>query len=224
MFVLSIEEIRWQWLVFCSFRHENRSSTALTPERGSTLGPLLSLVGASQPPERISESFFRVSSLHSRPCGCHIPGSRAHRCHFRSSRRHPYNRAAHWSGQTEAQLFLWTPEIYASVNIPITVSREVDTAEVDYILNSRSPTRRDMDLLERYVHFDFDVEMRLREIGWRFWDAFKPSTQPAEIRARNDSGRPSLRTELVSASPAAPRPSTGRSTRRGTCRTRRKSK
>ncbi|KAK3317539.1 hypothetical protein B0T19DRAFT_293470 [Cercophora scortea] len=146
---------------------------------------LASLLGIASPP--IPESpaaHFRVSSTHAERCCCRRP----RRCRARHSRTHAYNRAAHWSGQTEAQLHLWTPEIYESITCPTTIIREVDAEEIDRIL-SRKPSYGIYEL-RRYLHFDFDVEVRLREIGWGFWGLFKSGSQPPEIRARNDSGRP----------------------------------
>ncbi|KAK3385942.1 hypothetical protein B0H63DRAFT_189659 [Podospora didyma] len=132
------------------------------------------------------ESHWRVSSVHAERCSCRRP----RRCRPRHSRQpqHAYNRAAHWSGQTEAQLHLWTPEIYESLNCPLTVTREVDGAVIDDILN-HEPSYGSSEL-RRYLHFDFDVEVRLREIGRGFWGMFKSSSKPPEIRARNDSGKP----------------------------------
>ncbi|KAH8896630.1 hypothetical protein GQ53DRAFT_680298, partial [Thozetella sp. PMI_491] len=169
------------------------------PEPSSSKGPLRSLLGlpAASSTLPASYSYFTVSSRHRTECGCEPSRPRRGRpphhnhCQYRVSRRRPYNRSAHWSGQTEAQLHLWTPEIYGMMNVPITVSRELDAGEIDRILDSRDPpSRRDTHTLRRVLHFDFDIETRLREIGWRFLDAFRPSSQPAEIRARNDAGRP----------------------------------
>ncbi|KAK3312984.1 hypothetical protein B0H66DRAFT_569315 [Apodospora peruviana] len=131
------------------------------------------------------ESHFRVSSTHADKCSCRRP----RRCRARYSRHGAYDRAAHWSGQTEAQLHLWTPEIYENINCPLTITREVDAEEIDHILNNGASSFG-RHILRRYLHFDFDMEIRLREIGWGFWGLFKSSSEPAEIRARNDSGRP----------------------------------
>jgi hypothetical protein len=90
--------------------------------------------------------------------------------------------------QTEAQLHIWSPEVYQAVDFPITVSRKVRSATVDSILDSHDTNR--LDVLRRYLHFDFDVEIGLREIGWGLLDSFKPKSKPAQIRARNDSGKP----------------------------------
>ncbi|KAK4675136.1 hypothetical protein QC764_500975 [Podospora pseudoanserina] len=153
-----------------------------------TITSLLGLPFACPVPEP-SESSFRVSSSHVSGCFC-----RRHReCRHRSSRTWPYNRAAHWSGQTEAQLHLWTPEIYENMTCPVTVNREVDAALIDSILKVNKKGWRNEDglrELRRYLHFDFDVEVRLREIGWGFMGMFRSTSQPPEIRARNDSGKP----------------------------------
>ncbi|KAK0724965.1 hypothetical protein B0H67DRAFT_641442 [Lasiosphaeris hirsuta] len=85
-------------------------------------------------------------------------------------------------------LHLWTPEIYENINSPLTVTREVDAAVIDGIMRRRRSYG--MRELRRYLHFDFYVEVRLREIGWGFWGMFKSSSQPQEIRAKNDSGKP----------------------------------
>ncbi|KAK3936708.1 hypothetical protein QBC46DRAFT_418382, partial [Diplogelasinospora grovesii] len=144
---------------------------------------LISLL-LGQKEEAVSESYFRVGSKHAERCQCRRP----RRCRFQHARRPEYDRAAHWSGQTEAQLHLWTPEIYESMNCPITVTREVCADEIDKILQLESSWG--LQELRKYLHFDFDVEVRLREIGWGFWGLFKSTSQPPEIRARNDAGRP----------------------------------
>ncbi|KAK0710507.1 hypothetical protein B0T21DRAFT_427777 [Apiosordaria backusii] len=97
------------------------------------------------------------------------------------------------SSHTEAQLHLWTPEIYENMTCPVTVKREVDTALIDSILKSNKKGHKNEEgprELRRYLHFDFDVEVRLREIGWGFMGLFRSPSQPPEIRARNDSGKP----------------------------------
>ena len=148
--------------------------------------PLVSLLGIGPPLPDMPESSFRVSSSHGDRCSCR----RHTRCRQRHSRNRPYDRAAHWSGQTEAQLHLWTPEIYENMTCPLTVTREVDAGIIDHILRRRQPTSEGLHELRRYLHFDFDVEIRLREIGWGFMSLFRSSSQPPEIRARNDSGKP----------------------------------
>ncbi|KAK4176667.1 hypothetical protein QBC36DRAFT_387288 [Triangularia setosa] len=153
--------------------------------------PITSLLGLgfACPVPESPEASFRVSSSHISGCSC----PRHRECRHRNSRSFPYNRAARWSGQTEAQLHLWTPEIYENMTCPVTLKREVDAALIDSILkaNKRGPKNDDgLRELRRYLHFDFDVEIRLREIGWGFMGMFRSSSQPPEIRARNDSGKP----------------------------------
>jgi hypothetical protein len=136
--------------------------------------------------EHAVSDLFRVQSPHQDHCMCrrHRPG----RCRYRDSRRFKYNRAAHWSGQTQAQLHLWTPEIYQNMNCPLTVIRIVDADLVDRILADR--TLRGLEVLKRWLHFDFDVETRLREIGWGLKGLFRSASKPPEIRAKDDSGKP----------------------------------
>jgi len=131
-------------------------------------------------------SYFRVSSTHAGSCGCRRV--KPWRCRHRLSRHHEYDHSAHWSGQTEAQLHLWTPEIYENINYPLTITREVDAEIIDEVL-SRGPMCGLSDL-RRYLHFDFDVEVGLREIRSGFWSLFKSSSKPAEIRAKSDWGKP----------------------------------
>ncbi|KAK0610095.1 hypothetical protein B0T17DRAFT_512396 [Bombardia bombarda] len=147
--------------------------------------PSIFNLGAANQRPCIPETHFRVTSPHARKCTCH---HRQRRCRLRHSRHHPYNRSGTWEGQTEAQLHLWTPEIYESMSCPLTITREVDVDEIERIL--RQAPLHGLSPLRRYLHFDFDVDVRLREIGWGFWGIFKSASQPAEIRARNDSGKP----------------------------------
>lgn len=132
-------------------------------------------------------SFFRVSSAHARGCCC--KRIRPWKCRQRRSRYSPYDRTAHWSGQTQAQLHLWTPEIYENINHPLTIAREVDAESIDELMLQKDSPHA-LRELRRYLHFDFDVEIRLREIGWSFWGMFKSSSKPPELRAKNDSGKP----------------------------------
>ncbi|KAK2071541.1 hypothetical protein P8C59_005956 [Phyllachora maydis] len=160
-------------------------SAALTPERGrsgffSRWTP--SAADESPPP------LFRVLSRHPERCYCRVPRAGDDRCRHRSSRRHAYDRCASWTGQTQAQLHMWTPEIYQNRNCVHTITREVDAAAVDALLARR--TMRGLAELRRLLHFDLDVEVRLREIGWGLWGRLRPVSKPAEIRAKDDAGRP----------------------------------
>ncbi|KAK0648386.1 hypothetical protein B0T16DRAFT_444453, partial [Cercophora newfieldiana] len=156
------------------------------PPRTGSGGGLTTLLGGSSQSLASPVSYFRVSSAHAGGCSCRRV--KPWRCRHRLSRHHEYDRAAHWTGQTEAQLHLWTPEIYENINYPLTIAREVDAEEIDNILN-RGPMCG-LSELRRYLHFDFDVEVRLREIGWGFWSLFKSSSKPPEVRAKNDFGKP----------------------------------
>ncbi|KAK4207544.1 hypothetical protein QBC37DRAFT_355104 [Rhypophila decipiens] len=129
---------------------------------------------------------FRVSSSHAHDCTCR----RFRRCRRRLSRHNSYDCAAHWTGQTEAQLHLWTPEIYENLNSPLTVTREVSADEIDDILNGNGASSYGRHVLRKYLHFDFDVEVRLREIGRGFLNLFKSSSKPPEIRAKSEHGKP----------------------------------
>ncbi|KAK0624179.1 hypothetical protein B0T14DRAFT_602581 [Immersiella caudata] len=156
------------------------------PPRTGTGGGLTTLLGVGSSEAAAPVSYFRVSSDHAGRCGCRR--IKPWRCRHRHSHHHEYDRSAHWSGQTEAQLHLWSPEIYHTIDYPLTIAREVDAEEIDAILN-QGPSCG-LSELRRYLHFDFDVEVRLREIGWGFWRLFKSSSKPAEIRAKNDWGKP----------------------------------
>ncbi|KAK4183134.1 hypothetical protein QBC35DRAFT_535960 [Podospora australis] len=94
-----------------------------------------------------------VHAQYAKRCSC----TRHRRCQQRASRHNAYDRAAHLSGETEAQLHLWTPEIYKSMTCPLMVKREVDAALVDAILRRQSASG--LHTLRHYLHFDFDVEV-----------------------------------------------------------------
>jgi hypothetical protein len=85
-------------------------------------------------------------------------------------------------------LHLWTPEVYQALNCPITIVRKVDAEEVDRILEYGP--RWNLSILHRYLHFDFGVEVRVREIGHGMFDILMPNTtKPAEVRAKDDFGK-----------------------------------
>ncbi|KAH8666026.1 hypothetical protein BGZ60DRAFT_432189 [Tricladium varicosporioides] len=98
-----------------------------------------------------------------------------------------YDRCAHWFWQTQAASHSWLPETYESFNSPITVTRIVPVSLIENEYAKQHP-----DVLVRYTHFDFVVNTRLRELGWRFKDylPFSRSSKPTEMRVKNDFGYP----------------------------------
>lgn len=109
-----------------------------------------------------------------------------------------YDRCAHWFWQTVASAHLWTPKIYESYTTPITVIRIIPAGPIDKAFKlarmglKQDKTGKTAKLTERYLHFDFVVTTRLRELGWSFTDHLTPShtSKPAEVRAKDDFGYP----------------------------------
>ncbi|EFX04701.1 hypothetical protein CMQ_1629 [Grosmannia clavigera kw1407] len=125
--------------------------------------------------------FFQVLSPHRQDCHCRPSRHSGCPLKYRHQRRHQYyNRAAHWFWQTEASLRLWTPEIYSSFRCPITVMREVPVAVADRV--------RRIEDLRPLLHFDFEVDTRLRVLGCGL-NFFKNAVKPAELRAQTDTGQ-----------------------------------
>ncbi|KAH6699078.1 hypothetical protein BKA61DRAFT_741252 [Leptodontidium sp. MPI-SDFR-AT-0119] len=116
-------------------------------------------------------------------CGYRDPSGKA-------ARR--YDRCAHWFWQTEAAAHLWTPEIYESFSETITIARLIPVDIIGEALNEG----QNQEKLHQYLHFDFVVTCRLRELGWSFKDYWKRPTKPTEIRAKGDYGYP-LATDRV---------------------------
>jgi len=141
--------------------------------------PAISMNGFSPlgPFPEAQRDFFQVQAAHARHCTCRGKHRRARSC--RLQRHHSSNRAVHWFWQTEASLKLWTPEIYESFSCPITVIRDVPVDKLDQLRGSRH--------IRPCLHFDFEVQTVLRELGWG-WNFFKSSSKPAELRAQTDSG------------------------------------
>jgi hypothetical protein len=118
-----------------------------------------------------------------------------------------YDRCAHWFWQTEAEAHLWTPEIYESYTAPITVTRIIPANPIDKF----NPGMDDLAwkwwaIAQQYLHFDFVVIARLRELGgkWKKPIVFHAS-RPAEVRTKKDFGYPIKRdrvTFCLSACPA----------------------
>ncbi|KAK1749556.1 hypothetical protein QBC47DRAFT_150752 [Echria macrotheca] len=126
---------------------------------------------------------FQVQSQHAKDCDCECPFSPEF-CPFRESDLY-YSRCVHWFWQVQAQPRLWVPEIYESVTFLITVTRIVDPDKIDL---ENVATQN----VQRYLHFDFVVKTRLRELGWTLRDRFSPwrPRKPAEVRAKTDFGYP----------------------------------
>jgi hypothetical protein len=97
----------------------------------------------------------------------------------------PYNRCAHWYLQTEAQAHLWKPEIYETLLFPVTIIRIVSVEEINRVQSDSCSS----DMV-RYLHFDFVVKTRLRELGRRWKDLFRRPTKPAEARIKETFGSP----------------------------------
>jgi len=131
---------------------------------------------------------FLVQTQHRDGCAC-LRHPENKKCRLREGGH--YTRCVHWFWQVEATPHLWVPEIYESVNFPITVTRIISRdkiAEMMHMSHEKQPL----------MHFDFVLTTRLRELGWSLRDKLLPwrPRRPAEIRAKTDSGYP-LGTEKV---------------------------
>ncbi|KAF2260361.1 hypothetical protein CC78DRAFT_571266 [Lojkania enalia] len=99
---------------------------------------------------------------------------------------HMYNGAVHWFWQTQWDTHMWVPEVYQSFKMPVTITREVPRDDLYKIVVE------DHNLFEkqlRYLHFDFEVEARVRELGWGS-NIFTRAGKPPDTRAKHDSGQP----------------------------------
>ncbi|KAH9205292.1 hypothetical protein DL95DRAFT_470707 [Leptodontidium sp. 2 PMI_412] len=107
-----------------------------------------------------------------------------------------YDRCAHWFWQTEAAPHLWTPETYESYTTPITVTRIIPTKQVDATFKAGGFWN---DSSWHWLHFDFVVTTRLRELGWKkFKNPFSHhSSKPAEVRVKEDFGYPIKRDRMT---------------------------
>ena len=86
---------------------------------------------------------------------------------------------------------MWAPETYESFSEYITVTRTIPVHVIQKDLDDRNQKK-----LHRFLHFDFVVTSRLRELGWTWKDYMRRSSKPAEIRAKGDYGYP-LATDRV---------------------------
>jgi len=114
---------------------------------------------------------FEVTSL--------VPPADVH-CTRRDPPEEPrdrYTRSIHWACQVESTTHAWTPEIYESVTIPITVIR---------IITGERPLDD-----PQCLHFDFEVKTTLRCLGVGVCGPpFTNPSKPADRRIKDDTGEP----------------------------------
>lgn len=90
---------------------------------------------------------------------------------------------------------MWTPEIYQSVTLPITVVRLVEVEKITSILpldvdpDTKINQNLNVKRLLPYLHFDFEVDARVRELG-RCVNFFKRASKPPDMRVKSDYGAP----------------------------------
>ncbi|KAK4214699.1 hypothetical protein QBC37DRAFT_386979 [Rhypophila decipiens] len=143
---------------------------------------------------------FTIKSHHSKTCKC--PKIKSPQCHLQETGIVSYNKAAHWSWQARADLDLWGPENYESMTQSITVVRYICVDEVDPYIDHTKPGLPEGEIHDKirpFLHFDFLLESRLRELdhGWNgFKNAFRRLPKPPEERRKKDVGLP-LRADKV---------------------------
>ncbi|CZR67348.1 uncharacterized protein PAC_17247 [Phialocephala subalpina] len=124
-------------------------------------------------------------------------------CKFYTWEKPPwrYDRRAHWFWQTEASAHLWTPEIYESFCMPITVTRIIPAKLVDDAFKWKISLE---EWVWHWLHFDFVVTTRLRELGHGVNEGVKlrnpfstHASKPAEIRVKDDFGYPIKRDRVT---------------------------
>lgn len=111
-----------------------------------------------------------------------------YRKRFPRKREH-YDFAAHWFWQTCPDIHIWTPELYQSISFPITVTRILRVGDVERWMKQEDETNDLMSSLKKSLHFDFEIETRIRELGHCI-NFFKRSSEPVDIRAKSDTGVP----------------------------------
>ncbi|KAF2402558.1 hypothetical protein EJ06DRAFT_345557 [Trichodelitschia bisporula] len=127
---------------------------------------------------------------------CQSPRSRAFFGVFPSPRFHKrhechpqgwncrYDSCVYWAWQTNIGRSLWTPDLYQCISLPVTITRVVEVGKIEELF--RKGRHRELD---RYLHFDFTAEVRVRELG-RCVNFFTRSAVPPDIRFKKDSGEP----------------------------------
>lgn len=92
-----------------------------------------------------------------------------------------YTNSVHWEWQADFTTNPpWAPEIYESVWFPITVMRVFDAEKIDRLKMVNDET------LARYLHFDFIVERRLRQL--RPIGCLIDGSKPPEKRSKGNFG------------------------------------
>lgn len=97
-----------------------------------------------------------------------------------------YDCSVHWFWQTQWDTHMWVPEIYQGLKMPISITREVPQEELYRIVGEN---HKGYDKQLSYLHFDFEVEARVRELGYGS-NFFRRGSKPPDIRAKHDSGQP----------------------------------
>lgn len=95
-----------------------------------------------------------------------------------------YRYSIHWCWQTTLGTCAWTPEIYQSISWPVTITRFVKVIGIE-----DDPHRQ-----KKLLHFDFEVDARVRELS-HCHNFFKRASKPPDLRSKGDSGHP-LRSDL----------------------------
>jgi hypothetical protein len=109
-----------------------------------------------------------------KPSSCFNPKQygRLHRPH--------YDYALIWSWQTVTEAPTWTPEVYQSVTLRFTIIRVLT---VDQIKQAKHDNE-----MRKYLQFDFDVKVRVRELDCTWTSLFKGRGKPADVRRKCDTG------------------------------------
>jgi hypothetical protein len=91
-----------------------------------------------------------------------------------------YDYALIWSWQTVTEAHMWTPEVYQSVTFPVSIIR---VFPVDQIEQAKHGSE-----MRKYLQFDFDVKVRVRELDCTWTSLIKGRGKPADIRRQSDTG------------------------------------
>lgn len=103
-------------------------------------------------------------------------------CHSQGT-HDKYDSSIHWSWQINLNTGLWTPEVYEVMSWPITITRIIPCNSIEALHDSHERQKRQ----KRLCHFDFEVEVWVRELG-HCLNPLKWSTKPPELRRKRDTG------------------------------------